>query len=243
MGSTTSQRSRCCGRRDCKRLLSAFFLLLALILYTFLTKDGYLNGRMEDDPEPLYNLQGDTNADGSSSSSTTTDDNNGAVVLPKALIDMGIYRPDSDFENSRGVVPPFWSADENVTSSTATNKEDMDSRSPPLDLQSWGPCYPPHSKIHWKNDTQQERPGQQEKEDQHYKYRHKARDNVPIQDFTSVQGGCRPGFLIIGAGKCGTSSLYHYLVGHPRVAPAYSKQIHYFKVRKKEEKEKGRIID
>jgi len=40
---------------------------------------------------------------------------------------------------------------------------------------------------------------------------------------------CRPGFIIIGAGKCGTSSLYHYLVGHPRVLPAKEKQIHYFK--------------
>lgn len=40
---------------------------------------------------------------------------------------------------------------------------------------------------------------------------------------------CRPGFIIIGAGKCGTSSLYHYLVGHNRVAPSKQKQIHYFK--------------
>ncbi|KAL3906004.1 MAG: hypothetical protein SGILL_009452, partial [Bacillariaceae sp.] len=55
------------------------------------------------------------------------------------------------------------------------------------------------------------------------------------QDFKLQQqrlqrgGGCRPGFLIIGAGKCGTSSLYHYLIGHPRVLPAFEKQIHYFK--------------
>lgn len=39
---------------------------------------------------------------------------------------------------------------------------------------------------------------------------------------------CRPGFLIIGAGKCGTSSLYHYLVGHPHVLPAKRKQVHYY---------------
>lgn len=42
-------------------------------------------------------------------------------------------------------------------------------------------------------------------------------------------GLCRPGFLIIGAGKCGTSSLYQYLIGHDRVLPAKEKQIHYFK--------------
>ena len=39
-----------------------------------------------------------------------------------------------------------------------------------------------------------------------------------------------PCLLILGAGKCGTSSLYHYLLGHPRVVPAYEKQIHYFVV-------------
>ncbi|KAL3797693.1 hypothetical protein ACHAWO_005299 [Cyclotella atomus] len=41
-------------------------------------------------------------------------------------------------------------------------------------------------------------------------------------------GHCRPSFLIIGQGKCGTSSFYHYLTGHPRVLPAKEKQIHYF---------------
>ena len=45
---------------------------------------------------------------------------------------------------------------------------------------------------------------------------------------TYMGGFCRPGFLIIGQGKCGTSSLYHYLTGHDRVLPAVQKQIHYF---------------
>ena len=68
-------------------------------------------------------------------------------------------------------------------------------------------------------------------------------------------GHFRPGFSIIGEGKCGSSvrsvlcfasaftpvfvvapnatlqSLYHYLTEHPRVLPASEKQIHYFKVR------------
>ena len=43
-----------------------------------------------------------------------------------------------------------------------------------------------------------------------------------------LEGHCRPGFLIIGQGKCGTSSLYHYLTAHPRVLPASEKQVHYF---------------
>jgi hypothetical protein len=37
-----------------------------------------------------------------------------------------------------------------------------------------------------------------------------------------------PDFLIIGAPKCGTTSLYHYLARHPRVAPAFRKEVRYF---------------
>ncbi len=50
-----------------------------------------------------------------------------------------------------------------------------------------------------------------------------------LQQSSNLANYCRPGFIIIGAGKCGTSSLYHYLTGHDRVAPAKKKQIHYFK--------------
>jgi hypothetical protein len=37
-----------------------------------------------------------------------------------------------------------------------------------------------------------------------------------------------PQFVIIGAQKCGTSSLYRYLNEHPAVAPAAGKEVHYF---------------
>ena len=37
-----------------------------------------------------------------------------------------------------------------------------------------------------------------------------------------------PDFLIIGAQKCGTTSLYSYLSEHPYVAPAFRKEIHFF---------------
>ncbi len=37
-----------------------------------------------------------------------------------------------------------------------------------------------------------------------------------------------PDFYIIGAMKCGTTSLYMYLEPHPDVAPASEKEIHYF---------------
>jgi len=37
-----------------------------------------------------------------------------------------------------------------------------------------------------------------------------------------------PDFLIIGAGKCGTSSLYNYLIQHPNIYPAKFKELNYF---------------
>ncbi len=38
----------------------------------------------------------------------------------------------------------------------------------------------------------------------------------------------KPDFLIIGAQKGGTTSLYHYLVQHPKIAPARRKEVHFF---------------
>ncbi|MDA3792588.1 MAG: sulfotransferase [Elusimicrobia bacterium] len=37
-----------------------------------------------------------------------------------------------------------------------------------------------------------------------------------------------PDYLIIGAQKAGTTSLYNYLIQHPSVKPAFKKEIHYF---------------
>ena len=40
--------------------------------------------------------------------------------------------------------------------------------------------------------------------------------------------GRLPDFIIIGAQRCGTSSLYSYLIQHPQIAPAARKELHYF---------------
>lgn len=37
-----------------------------------------------------------------------------------------------------------------------------------------------------------------------------------------------PDFIIIGGKKCGTSSLYNYLVEHPDIVPAFRKEVHFF---------------
>ncbi len=37
-----------------------------------------------------------------------------------------------------------------------------------------------------------------------------------------------PAFIVIGAQKCGTSSLFAYLAQHPLLIPAFKKEVHYF---------------
>lgn len=37
-----------------------------------------------------------------------------------------------------------------------------------------------------------------------------------------------PDFIIIGAQRCGTTSLYHYLCTHPSIAPSAKKEVHFF---------------
>jgi hypothetical protein len=122
-----------------------------------------------------------------------------------------LYQP-TDFENKLGIVPSFWTFD-NTTNHNYTEAE------PP----SWGPCYVAQTKINWDKEIKD---AQTLKINKYSRANKRSRPSHP----EDVRGGCRPGFLIIGAGKCGTSSLYHYLTGHPRVLPALIKQIHYFKV-------------
>ena len=59
----------------------------------------------------------------------------------------------------------------------------------------------------------------------------------PILVKRGIQWGARmatsplrtlPDFVIIGAQRCGTTSLYNYLVEHPDVAPAFIKETHFF---------------
>ena len=37
-----------------------------------------------------------------------------------------------------------------------------------------------------------------------------------------------PNFIIIGAQKSGTSSLFSYLSQHPQLVPSYKKEVHFF---------------
>jgi hypothetical protein len=50
-----------------------------------------------------------------------------------------------------------------------------------------------------------------------WKYRQATWRNRPLPDF-----------IIIGAQKCGTTSLYHFLAQHPQLTPSYVKEVHFF---------------
>ncbi|MGK7920366.1 MAG: tetratricopeptide repeat protein [Trichodesmium sp.] len=51
-----------------------------------------------------------------------------------------------------------------------------------------------------------------------------------INKHGGITGVGKPNFMIIGAIKGGTSSLYFYLTKHPSVLPAVEKELHFFKV-------------
>ena len=50
----------------------------------------------------------------------------------------------------------------------------------------------------------------------------------PQRAAAALRVGAWPDFVIIGAQRCGTTSLYDYLTQHPQIAPAARKEIHYF---------------
>eukprot|EP00554_Chaetoceros_debilis_P012306 CAMPEP_0194116294 /NCGR_PEP_ID=MMETSP0150-20130528/26507_1 /TAXON_ID=122233 /ORGANISM="Chaetoceros debilis, Strain MM31A-1" /LENGTH=574 /DNA_ID=CAMNT_0038806979 /DNA_START=65 /DNA_END=1789 /DNA_ORIENTATION=+ len=142
---------------------------------------------------------------------------------PVELIgDGGVYSS-SDFRNA--VTPPYWEEFYNETVNHGMDGGDSSFSVTP----HMGPCYlPPSDETNWQ-ELMDENKNINEKS---IKYM----DGISIDKAhgggdhqSNLAGFCRPGFIIIGAGKCGTSSLYHYLTGHPRVLPAKSKQIHYFK--------------
>lgn len=134
-----------------------------------------------------------------------TNDHNATTIITNSAINFPkellkrAYNAEKDFINEQGIVPSFWN-----------------------EATTWGPCYSPDepNKINWKAQVKK---FYGTNKTSYHPIRSIKRGDTDVADY------CRPGFVIIGAGKCGTSSLYHYLVGHPRVLPAQKKQIHYFK--------------
>ncbi len=126
--------------------------------------------------------------------------------------DDGAYVLD-DFHNEIGNVPPYW---EDIDDSKRANNE--------LITPHVGPCYLPPNAPDWH-----ELMDDHQSKIKYVDVVSLEKAHVADKNVDDLAGLCRPGFIIIGAGKCGTSSLYHYLVGHPRVLPAKNKQIQYFR--------------
>jgi hypothetical protein len=123
---------------------------------------------------------------------------------------------ESDFLNLNGVVPAYWNCLHR--NSTYCEHSELMNRRHGVEV---GPCFAPHHEVNWTMEIQKTKsPGN------NILYHDENQSALRSEDWSNF---CRPGFIIIGAGKCGTSSLYHYLTGHPRILPAREKQIHYFK--------------
>jgi hypothetical protein len=138
------------------------------------------------------------------------------------------YDIQSDFLNELGNIPPFWEEVEHIANTTGAFSG----------VTSWGPCYP--IQYDWREQVSVQAPFRSNNDEITYLNapgRHG--DKTPQSSFysgnhdvsinTNLAGLCRPGYIIIGQAKCGTSSLYQYLSGHPRVLPAKQKQLNYFK--------------
>ena len=151
-------------------------------------------------------------------------------TLPHDLFGAGGVYGRNDFENNGNIVPYWRDVIQQLDGNHTTHENDEEV---PLKSIHWGPCYPPNQSIqrpiNWDKLIQEN--ANETLEEQMSAISDITlwkRNNSPEND-KDLSNLCRPGFIIIGAGKCGTSSLYHYLIGHPRIYPAIKKQIHYFK--------------
>lgn len=139
------------------------------------------------------------------------------IEWPKSVNDTDALYLGGDFRNSNGIVPAYW----NCLNQNMTNCPNNDEINKKHGIEV-GPCFAPHNKVNWTMEIQKTKaPG-----DVIFYHNNENQSDLKSEDWSNY---CRPGFIIIGAGKCGTSSLYHYLADHPRILPAREKQIHYFK--------------
>jgi hypothetical protein len=112
---------------------------------------------------------------------TTKDENN--VDTLKILIEEGVYC-DRDFVNEIGVTPPYWN--------NATLQSPKETTT-----EQWGPCFGTHEHVEWGIEIEIEK-----NRSRKIPFYPKQGVGIEKNDWANY---CRPGFLIIGAGKCGTS--------------------------------------
>jgi hypothetical protein len=129
--------------------------------------------------------------------------NQSRVEVIYLLIDQGVYDT-SSFENEAGVIPPFW--DKNSTSPCKPDE----TTTPEL-----GPCFGSHQAIDWQLQANQKDPIPR-----YSPLMSGAPETMKTKN--DWAGSCRPGFLIIGAGKCGTSVCHARTVLLTFILHAYS---------------------
>jgi hypothetical protein len=164
--------------------------------------------------------------------SSSSNANTSAYCFPKELFHR-VYDA-KDFENDCHVTPPYWEDVDENKELLGLQQEQPQNQSISSSIPHLGPCYLPKQKLDWQQLMEENSSIESATNIQYINVvqRHQDSSDSSGLGTTSqedLSGLCRPGFIIIGAGKCGTSSLYQYLVGHPRVLPAKDKQIHYFK--------------
>ena len=110
------------------------------------------------------------------------------------LENKGVYR-ESDFKTDMDTeVAPYWGSDSDESTRTRSSKIPRGTTSP-----EWGPCFAPRKQVDWDlaiASSQNASTPQYE-----------TQIGAPVNSMRDedLAGFCRPGFIIIGAGKCGTS--------------------------------------
>ena len=108
----------------------------------------------------------------------------GTGLVPDEL--MGVMYHENDFINDKGIAPTFWECQD----------ANCSAQQPP----QYGPCFAPHESVDWNEsiDFYKTHPP---------RYMRMGEGKANTNDLADL---CRPGFLIIGAGKCGTR--YEFIV-------------------------------
>jgi len=158
------------------------------------------------------------------------DEQQTGMLVPKELLQLQVYSVKRDFVNEIGRVPAFWGQRRTTTTTTTTTRANA-----AVAVREYGPCVLDAElggHDFWTREAERNRERERNGDGPAYRPFPAERNGKRRAEESTLKKSsnfCRPGFLIIGAGKCGTTSLYQYLVGHSRVLPASEKQIHYFR--------------
>lgn len=160
-----------------KWLLVTAFLMLLLFLGTW---QSYLT---EESTFRIVSWNGHNGMKNATSTTTSQRTNHDAVKystdnVMEILLDRGVYNK-SDFNNEFGIIPPYW-----INGSEPNHPVETKSG-------SVGPCFLSNTPIQWNDPNMSPN-----------RFYPTSGVGLNKNDWSNY---CLPGFLIIGAGKCGTS--------------------------------------